>query len=152
MGFLRQEYWSGLPFLSLGDLQDPGIESMKDPGPAYMKRLAAYKKDYPELKLLLMVGGWGANANGFSMMARDPEKRKLFCDECVRICNEYNLDGVDLDWEYPTYAAKTYLGDGSIYYNGASKDDRANFSILMKELREALGPDKLISYAAASDD
>ena len=28
MGFSRQEYWSGLPFLSPGDLPDPGI----DPG------------------------------------------------------------------------------------------------------------------------
>ena len=24
--FSRQEYWSGLPFLSAGDLPDPGIE------------------------------------------------------------------------------------------------------------------------------
>ena len=27
MEFSRQEYWSGLPFLSLGGLPDPGIES-----------------------------------------------------------------------------------------------------------------------------
>ena len=26
MGFSRQEYWSGLPFLSPRDLLDPGIE------------------------------------------------------------------------------------------------------------------------------
>ena len=26
MGFSRQEYWSGLPFPSLGDLSDPGVE------------------------------------------------------------------------------------------------------------------------------
>ena len=26
MGFSRQEYWSGLPFPSLGDLPNPGIE------------------------------------------------------------------------------------------------------------------------------
>ena len=26
MGFFRQEYWNGLPFPSLGDLPDPGIE------------------------------------------------------------------------------------------------------------------------------
>ena len=26
MGFYRQEYWSGLPFPSPGDLPDPGIE------------------------------------------------------------------------------------------------------------------------------
>ena len=29
MAFFRQEYWSGLPFPSPGDLPDPGIE----PGP-----------------------------------------------------------------------------------------------------------------------
>ena len=28
MGFSRQEYWSGLPFPSPGDIPDPGIESM----------------------------------------------------------------------------------------------------------------------------
>ena len=28
MGFSRQEYWSGLPFPSPGDLPDPGIESL----------------------------------------------------------------------------------------------------------------------------
>ena len=27
MGFFRQEYWSGLPFPSLGDLPDPGVKS-----------------------------------------------------------------------------------------------------------------------------
>ena len=35
MGFSRQEYWSGLPFPSPGDLPDPGIE----PGsPAFQVR------------------------------------------------------------------------------------------------------------------
>ena len=28
MGFPRQEYWSGLPFPSPGDLPEPGIESV----------------------------------------------------------------------------------------------------------------------------
>ena len=130
---------------------DGGLE-IKSPGPSYLKRMADYKKDYPELKLLLFIGGWGKNADGFSEMAKNADKRALFCRECVRICQEYNLDGVDLDWEYPTYAAKTYLDDGTTYYNGADKADKANFSILMKELREALGKDKLISFAASSDD
>ena len=31
MGFSRQEYWSGLPFPSVGDLPDPGIQP-KSPG------------------------------------------------------------------------------------------------------------------------
>ena len=34
MGFSRQEYWGGLPFPSLGDLPDPGIEPMSLASPA----------------------------------------------------------------------------------------------------------------------
>ena len=34
MGFSRQEYWSGLPFPSLGDLPDPGIEPASFMSPA----------------------------------------------------------------------------------------------------------------------
>ena len=36
MGFSRQEYWSGLPFPSPGDLPDPGIElGFKEVNPEY---------------------------------------------------------------------------------------------------------------------
>ena len=34
MGFSRQEYWSGLPFLIPGDLPDPRIEPMSSVSPA----------------------------------------------------------------------------------------------------------------------
>ena len=34
MGFSRQEYWSVLPFPSLGDLPDPGVEPMSLMSPA----------------------------------------------------------------------------------------------------------------------
>ena len=35
VGFRRQEYWSGLPFLSLGDLPDLGIEPTSPASPAF---------------------------------------------------------------------------------------------------------------------
>ena len=38
MGFRRQEYWSGLPFPSLGDLPDPGIEPVFLASPALAGR------------------------------------------------------------------------------------------------------------------
>ena len=34
VGFSRQEYWSGLPFPTPGDLPDPGIESASLVSPA----------------------------------------------------------------------------------------------------------------------
>ena len=38
MGFPRQEYWSGLPFPSPGDLPDPGIEPVSFISPALAGR------------------------------------------------------------------------------------------------------------------
>ena len=38
MGFSRQEYWSGLPCLSPGDLPDPGIESVSLMSPVWAGR------------------------------------------------------------------------------------------------------------------
>ena len=108
-----------------------------------VQKFVAYKAQYPELKVKLQMGGWGKNADGWSQMARDTQKRKAFVDECVAICQQYGIDGFDIDWEYPTYAAK----DGD-HVNGASPADWENFVTLFKELREAM-PDKILSYAAS---
>ena len=40
MGFSRQEYWSGFPFPTPGDLPDPGIETMSLASPALAGRLS----------------------------------------------------------------------------------------------------------------
>ncbi|MBQ3766174.1 MAG: hypothetical protein II874_05495 [Bacteroidales bacterium] len=108
-----------------------------------VQKFVAYKAEYPELKVKLQMGGWGKNADGWSQMAGDPVKRKAFVDECVAICEQYGIDGFDVDWEYPTYAAK----DGD-HVNGASPADWENFVTLFKEMREAM-PDKILSYAAS---
>ena len=34
LGFTREEYWSGLPFLPTGDLPNPGIEATSPVSPA----------------------------------------------------------------------------------------------------------------------
>ena len=109
-----------------------------------VQKFVAYKAGYPELKVKFQMGGWGKNADGWSQMARDDAKRKAFVDECVAITKQYGTDGFDIDWEYPTYAAK----DGD-HVNGADPSDWGNFITLLKEMREAM-PDKIISYAASS--
>ena len=42
MGFSRQEYWTGLPFPSPGDLHDPGIEPMSPALQAYSLPLSRW--------------------------------------------------------------------------------------------------------------
>ena len=109
-----------------------------------VEKFVAYKAQYPELKVKFQMGGWGKNADGWSQMARDEAKRKAFVEECVAITQQYGTDGFDIDWEYPTYAAK----EGE-YVNGADPSDWYNFIILLKEMREAM-PDKILSYAASA--
>lgn len=53
------------------------------------------------IRLTLCVGGWG-RSKGFAAMSANPESRKVFVSEMVRLAGEYGLDGIDLDWEHPT--------------------------------------------------
>ncbi len=110
-------------------------------GTSLMKKVLALKDVNPRLKVLLMIGGWGIKADGFSMMARDADKRTEFCTSVKSLLDEYGLDGVDIDWEYPTYSAEG---------TGASAADKGNFNLVLKELRETLGNSKIISFASSS--
>lgn len=108
---------------------------------ALLNKVVALKEKNPKLKVLLMIGGWGEQADGFSMMARSEKGRADFCKSVKEKLDKYNLDGVDIDWEYP---------GGGPDCNAKSSADPKNFNILLKELREALGDTKIISYASSS--
>ena len=107
--------------------------------PERLRTIANLKKNNPNLKVLLSVGGWGAG--NFSEMAADPKLRRKFADDCLRIVKEYNLDGIDIDWEYPGSSAAKI---------SSSPDDRANFTLLMRDLRETLGNNRLLTIATSA--
>lgn len=81
----------------------------------------------PEIKFVLSIGGWGAG--GFSEAAYTEEGRKNFSKTAIDIVLEYGLDGLDLDWEYPSY---TVAGIGGC------KEDKQNFTALLKQIRDDL--------------
>jgi len=113
-------------------------ESKKAP----IAQVVALKSQNPKLKVCLMIGGWGGHADGFSMMARDPAKRTEFCQSVKSLLDQHQMDGVDIDWEYPTQSA-----DGE---TGCDPSDTQNFNLVLKELRETLGTGKIISFASSS--
>lgn len=103
--------------------------------PGKLRGMAALKEKNPDLKVILGVGGY--KRKGFSEMAGDKKKRKAFVKNVKSILKDYGLDGVDLDWEFPT----TELGGHT-----AAPDDDKNYVKVVRDLRKALGKDKWISF------
>ncbi|KAF7974946.1 hypothetical protein HWV62_11003 [Athelia sp. TMB] len=88
-------------------------------------------------KVVLSVGGWGGCKHYSSTMSSQGN-RNTFVDSLSSTVNQYHLDGVDIDWEYPNNS-----GAGQPY----SSKDSANFLLFLKALRSKLGSDKIISAA-----
>ncbi len=106
-----------------------------------LEQLVAQREHYPNLKVMIACGGWGAD--GFSDMAHTAENRRKFVESVIEFNTKYDLDGLDIDWEYPAIpAAKT----------GARPEDKQNFTLLMKELREGLNTlerEQTLTFASA---
>ena len=108
--------------------------------PDFLRKVVALKKINPKLKIQLSVGGW--TSGNFSEMAADAKNRMMFAKDCARIVKLYGLDGIDIDWEYPT---SSEAGISS------SPNDTKNFTLLMRDLRKTLGKDKLLTAATIAD-
>jgi chitinase len=97
------------------------------------------------LQVLASVGGW-TWSGGFSDMARTAAGRQKFIASAVRFVKKYNLDGLDIDWEYPGLP-----GAG----NPFRPEDMRNYTALIIELRTAFNAaekqigHKLITSVAA---
>jgi chitinase len=90
--------------------------------------LTSLRRDHPHLKVLVSVGGW-TWSGGFSDAVLTPESRAQFIQSAVDFVRRYDLDGFDVDWEYPGQP-----GIGNTY----RPEDKGNFTALMIGLRAAL--------------
>ncbi|MGV3750363.1 glycoside hydrolase family 18 protein [Citrobacter freundii] len=104
-------------------------------------KIPQLRKQNPNLKVLLSVGGWGAR--GFSGAAATKDTRAVFIQSAQEIIAKYGLDGIDLDWEYPVNGAWGLVE--------SQPADRANFTALLTELRTALGHKKLLTIAVGAN-
>ena len=103
------------------------------------RQLNELKKRHPHLKTLVSIGGWTLS-DPFSELAARPQARARFVRQCLEFCNQYQFDGIDIDWEYPGFAD-----------HGGCPEDKKNFTLLLKELYIAAKshePPLLVTIAA----
>lgn len=113
------------------------------------EQIASLKNENPDLKICLSFSHTVANNDnkqdgGFSAMCKSEAGRRAFAEDCLAFLKKYNLDGVDLDWEFP-----------GLSWSGAACDpscDTDNYVLLVKQLRETLGTSYTISYAGYCSD
>lgn len=106
----------------------------------HLEELTNLRTFNPNMKVILAIGGWGAD--GFSDASYTPKSRFAFAREVQKWVREYDLDGIDLDWEYP----------GSSMGGIKSRpQDKENFTLLIEALRMVLGSSAWISVAGIGD-
>jgi chitinase len=104
-----------------------------------VQQLVELKKQYPQLKIMVCIGGWGGCAPCSQLFA-SAEHRNNFAKSAVALLKQYRVDGLDLDWEYP--GIEGYPG------HRWDKADKDNFTELVKALRKEMGSRFLLSFAA----
>jgi len=88
------------------------------------------------IKVMASLGGWSMSKH-FGEMAMDPTKKALFLAD-LEILMNLGFDGIDIDWEYP--------GHGGMNFTGKEREFK-DFEDLMVDIRNVIGPDKLITAA-----
>jgi len=132
---------------AFANIQDGRIVAVSPADAPNLATLVALKKENPSLQILVSVGGWLWSGN-FSDAALTPESRSRFIDSVVAFVEYYNLDGLDIDWEYPGQ-----IGAG----NRFRPEDKRNYSLVLAELRRRfnreqtkLGRPLLLTIAAGA--
>jgi len=87
--------------------------------------LVGLKKQNPDFTVLVSVGGW-LWSNNFSDVALTAKSRAVFEDSVMDFLALYDLDGLDIDWEYPGMEGSS---------SNFRPQDGHNFTLLLAELR-----------------
>jgi len=122
-----------------GNELDPGT----DRNVAALQKLVSLKRNYPRLKVMMSLGGWGGCFTCSDVFSSS-ENRLAFAVSDRDTLKKYGADGIDLDWEYPGIEGPP----GHPY----KPEDKVNFTDLIRQLRKALGKKYIISFAAGGFD
>jgi chitinase len=116
---------------------DGVADTVSQPLKGNFNQLLKLKRMYPNLRVLLSLGGW-TQSYRFSDAAL-PENREAFVASCIDMFMRGNVapgisaagvfDGLDIDWEYPGSCGDTC---------NFREEDRENFPALLAEFRTQL--------------
>ncbi|NLS13301.1 chitinase [Vibrio sp. SM6] len=150
--------------VNIGDVNDPDNVAVNKEWPGvevdpalgfkgHFGALATYKKQH-DVKTLISIGGWAETGGhfgsdgarvadgGFYTMTTNADGSinhagiEKFADSAVAMMREYQFDGLDIDYEYPTSMAGAGNPDDKAFMEPRRQYLWASYQELMKVLRE----------------
>ena len=115
---------------AFANLQDGRIVTGYANDDKNLATLVALKQQNPSLTVLVSAGGW-LWSGGFSDIALTKQSRAIFIDSVAEFITQHQLDGLDIDWEYPGLPGAT---------NNYRPEDKRTYTLLLKELRQRFNP------------
>ncbi|EAA06276.5 AGAP000436-PA [Anopheles gambiae str. PEST] len=106
-------------------------------------RTRQLRRANPALRILLWVGG--ASVGGFATMVENHATRKLFIQSVKATLERYQLDGVDLDWEFPDSGGKRRMHFSQLLHEIRREYQREHRTYI---LSVAVAPQETIAYMA----
>lgn len=122
------------------DLNYNGKKIELDPSLPYKGHfnvLQTMKKNYPDVSLLISVGGWTGTRCFYTMIDTD-NRINTFADSCVDFIRKYGFDGVDIDFEYPSSTSQSGNPDDFDLSEPRRTKLNERYNILIKTLREKI--------------
>ena len=107
--------------------------------------LKGLKEHYPHLKIMISIGGGSLGWN-ISKVLGNTTLRTNFVNSIAGFLQLNELDGIDIDWEYPTTQVKAWY-----YYDAVN--DIPNFITFVQELRakfDETSPNKYLQITFAA--
>jgi len=130
--------------IAFGKLRrDGSLECGEHPMVREIPKLRSYN---PEMKIILSVAQPQSDTDAFTRCCGDAALREKAAKAAAQAVRDYDLDGIDFDWEYPCVPS-----------NGSevSPEDKHNFTLFCEAVREQLdrlpGRHRILSIAAGAD-
>ncbi|MBW0461002.1 hypothetical protein O181_000717 [Austropuccinia psidii MF-1] len=117
---------------------EPG-DALKIENEENLKAVVSGAKSH-QVSISLSIGGW-TGSQYISKLVSNKASRSQFAKVIMSVVQKYDLNGIDIDWEYPNVPGQ----DGNIL----SKDDSENLLKFLQVLRKTLGPQARLSAAVS---